>query len=121
VEVRALSNTCLDVRDVSPADGAVIQLWECAGSANQHWTVPATGAGPVRGFAGKCLDADPTGAVRLWECTGAESQRWRYTAEGELRGPGELCLDVDESSLHAGAATTLAACTGTRHQKWRLV
>lgn len=32
------SGKCLDVSDFSTQNGAVLQLWSCAGSANQRWT-----------------------------------------------------------------------------------
>jgi hypothetical protein len=35
--VAAHSGKCLDVRDVSLADGARIQQWTCHGGANQQW------------------------------------------------------------------------------------
>lgn len=33
------ANRCVDIKDVNPADGATLQLWDCAGTANQKWTV----------------------------------------------------------------------------------
>ena len=38
-EVRgAGSNRCLDVNGASQADGAIVQIWDCNGGANQQWT-----------------------------------------------------------------------------------
>jgi len=31
------ANKCVDIVDVNSADGAKLQLWDCAGSANQKW------------------------------------------------------------------------------------
>ncbi|MEV6880092.1 RICIN domain-containing protein [Amycolatopsis sp. NPDC051128] len=38
--IRALGK-CLDVTGQSTADGAQLQLWDCGGTANQKWSVPA--------------------------------------------------------------------------------
>jgi hypothetical protein len=35
VNVRA--NKCVDIKDWNAADGAKLQIWDCAGSANQKW------------------------------------------------------------------------------------
>jgi hypothetical protein len=120
VELRALSTRCLDVRGVDSTNGTPVQLWDCANSANQRWTF--AGAGVVRGFAGKCLDADPAGpAVRLWDCTGRANQQWTFTTAGELRGPGNLCLDLRDADLPNGTPAELRPCTGAPRQKWRTV
>ncbi|MGC4888190.1 ricin-type beta-trefoil lectin domain protein [Micromonospora sp. DT227] len=37
--VNAASGKCLDIRDNNQADGATLQIWSCAGSANQKWTL----------------------------------------------------------------------------------
>ncbi len=31
------ANKCVDVRDWNSANGAKLQLWDCAGTANQKW------------------------------------------------------------------------------------
>ena len=121
VELRAVNGRCLDVRGVDSTNGTLVQLWDCAGAPNQRWTVNP-GVGEVRGFAGKCLDADPTGrAVRLWDCTGGANQTWTLTTAGELRGLGDRCLDVRDPALPNGAPAELGPCTGESRQKWRAV
>ena len=120
VELRALSIRCLDVRDFDTSNGAAVQLWDCAGSPNQQWTFTADGA--LRGFAGKCLDADPAGpAVRIWDCGGAAHQRWTLTGEGELRDPAGRCLDLRDADLPNGTPAEMRPCTGEPRQKWRAV
>jgi hypothetical protein len=105
---------------VDSTNGTPVQLWDCANSANQRWTF--TGNGVVRGFAGKCLDADPVSpAVRLWDCTGQANQQWTFTVAGELRGPGGLCLDLRDADLPNGTPGELRPCTGDPRQKWRAV
>ena len=42
-EVRgAGSNRCLDVNGASQADGAIVQIWDCNGGANQQWTLTSS-------------------------------------------------------------------------------
>jgi hypothetical protein len=33
------SGKCLDATNQSSADGTPLQIWTCAGSANQQWTL----------------------------------------------------------------------------------
>ncbi|GLY97306.1 hypothetical protein Acsp02_45600 [Actinoplanes sp. NBRC 103695] len=35
--VNPQADKCLDIRDWNPADGAAVQIWQCAGTANQKW------------------------------------------------------------------------------------
>ncbi|GAB1692471.1 ricin-type beta-trefoil lectin domain protein [Krasilnikovia sp. M28-CT-15] len=120
VELRAASTRCLEVRDSVTANGTPAQLRDCAGSANQRWTFTSDGA--LRGFADKCLDADPAGStVRIWDCTGAAQQRWTLTGAGELRGLDDRCLDLRDADGPNGTPAELRACTGEPRQKWRVV
>jgi Ricin-type beta-trefoil lectin domain-like len=35
------SGRCLDATGNSLADGTRLQIWDCAGGANQHWALPS--------------------------------------------------------------------------------
>jgi hypothetical protein len=35
--VNLAANRCVDIKDWNGADGARLQLWDCAGTANQKW------------------------------------------------------------------------------------
>jgi LmbE family N-acetylglucosaminyl deacetylase len=117
-EIRAVNTRCLDVRDFGTHNGAIVQLWDCANSINQSWSL--TAADEIRGHGGKCLDADPAGAVRLWDCTGAASQKWALDGSGELR-TADRCLATVDPGQPNGTPATAAKCTGETRQKWRLV
>jgi LmbE family N-acetylglucosaminyl deacetylase len=120
VELRAMSTRCLDVRDFDTTNGTPAQLWDCAGSPNQRWTFTADGA--LRGFADKCLDADPESpAVRIWDCADVAGQKWTLTGAGELRGTSDRCLDLRDADLPNGTPAELHPCTGEPGQKWRVV
>jgi hypothetical protein len=69
---------CLDDRNNSSSDGAVVQVWKCNGSANQSWQVYSDGT--IR-HNGLCLDAVNDGTangtkVQLWFCNVSPNQKW---------------------------------------------
>ncbi|MGI5240618.1 ricin-type beta-trefoil lectin domain protein [Dactylosporangium sp. CA-139066] len=120
-EVRgAGSNRCLDVNGASQADGAVVQIWDCNGGANQQWT--ATAGNQLTVYGNKCLDVPGTSAgsrARIWTCTGGTSQQWRLNADGTIVGVGSgLCLDVNGAGTANGTAVQLWTCNGGSNQQW---
>jgi hypothetical protein len=69
---------CLDDRNDSARNGAIVQVWTCNGEENQQWQVYNDGT--IR-HGGLCLDATGHGTtngtkVQLWACTGAANQKW---------------------------------------------
>jgi beta-glucosidase len=69
---------CLDDRNNSSSNGAVVQVWSCSGLPNQKWQVMSDGT--IR-HNGLCLDASGYGTtngtkVQLWACTGNGNQKW---------------------------------------------
>jgi Ricin-type beta-trefoil lectin domain/Bacterial Ig-like domain (group 3) len=69
---------CLDDRNNSGGNGAVVQVWRCNGLASQRWQVMSDGT--IR-HNGLCLDAVGSGTangtkVQLWACTGHGNQKW---------------------------------------------
>ena len=79
------------------------------------WRVSSK-AGPVRGYAAKCLD-DFRGRttngtkIDLWSCNGQARQRVTFQSNGELRLSGKCVTDK-------GGATVLEPCTGAAAQTW---
>lgn len=81
---------CLDVRDISQANGARIQMWDCLGWGqwNQWWYFwPVEGVPGqyfiTAGHSSKCLDVidvsyDEYAGIQQWNCLGAQqpNQRW---------------------------------------------
>jgi type 1 glutamine amidotransferase len=80
-----------------------------------------TGAGPVVGVAGKCVDvsnsatADGT-KVQLWGCNGTGAQRWARTGQ-TVRALGK-CLDVSGGATANGTKVQLWTCNGSGAQNW---
>lgn len=84
------------------------------------WAVTDPGAtevtGPIRlDLGGKCLDHG-TG-VRIWNCNGTVSQGWVLAQDGTIRALGE-CLT--ESGTAFRSSVTLARCTDSPAQRWRV-
>ncbi|WP_030456081.1 lectin [Herbidospora cretacea] len=116
------SGRCLDVSGASQANGAVTQLWDCNGQANQQWTT--TAAGELRVYGGKCLDvnggstADGT-AVIIWDCNGQNNQKWRLNSDGSVTALGaNKCLDVSNYGTANGSRVHIWACHGGTNQRW---
>lgn len=97
--VNQFSGKCLDVANVSTADGAAVQQWTCNGGANQRYklqTVTALGNSHdyqlVAVHSGKCVDVStistaPGAKIHQWPCDAAsalttkKNQIWRLTGK----------------------------------------
>jgi hypothetical protein len=85
------------------------------------FTLAASGIGPVRGLAAKCLDISNGGTadgtkVQLWTCNATAAQSW--TRNGlTLRALGK-CLDVSGGGTADGTLVQLWTCNGTGAQAW---
>src|SRR6185312_659395 len=113
------SNRCLDVNGASQADGAVVQIWDCNGGANQQWTL--TSSNQLTVYGNKCLDVPGTTngtRARIMTCTGGTNQQWRLNADGTITGVGSgLCLDVNGAGTANGTAVQIWTCTGGSNQQ----
>jgi len=85
------------------------------------FTLAASGIGPVRGLAAKCLDISNGGTadgtrIQLWTCNATAAQSW--TRNGlTLRALGK-CLDVSGGGTADGTLVQLWTCNGTGAQAW---
>ncbi|MFB9235595.1 ricin-type beta-trefoil lectin domain protein [Plantactinospora siamensis] len=114
------SNRCLDVNGASQADGAVVQIWDCNGGANQQWT--ATSSNQLTVYGNKCLDVPGTSngsRARIMSCNGGSNQQWRINSDGTIVGVGSgLCLDVNGAGTANGSAVQIWTCNGGSNQQW---
>jgi endo-1,4-beta-xylanase len=116
------SGRCLDVPNASQSDGALLQVWDCSGAANQQWT--ATSGGQLTVYGTKCLDvpghATAAGTrVEIWACNGGANQQWRVNADGTVVGvESGLCLDVTGAATGNGSAVEIWTCNGATNQRW---
>ncbi|QQQ73964.1 RICIN domain-containing protein [Saccharothrix sp. 6-C] len=119
--VGAQSGRCAEVASGS-AGGAQARLWDCAGGANQRWTLTAGKQLVVNG--NKCLDASGAGtangtAAIIWDCNGQTNQQWNVNANGTITGvQSGLCLDASGNGTANGTLLHLWSCHGGTNQQW---
>lgn len=132
--VNVPSGRCLDVigGPTATADGALTELWDCTGAANQAWalTPPEPPKPLVAKHSGKCLDvtggptATHNGAVlEQWQCTGAANQQW--TLRGLGAGQVQLvakhsgkCIEPINGGTVNGTNLQQMDCSVTPTQSW---
>ncbi|THV29563.1 ricin-type beta-trefoil lectin domain protein [Glycomyces paridis] len=116
------ADRCLDVSAQSTANGAITQLWDCHGGANQQWT--RTSSKQLTVYGGKCLDAEgaataPGTRAIIWDCHGGANQQWNVNADGTVTGVASgLCLATVNGGTGNGTGVVLAACNGSASQRW---
>ena len=97
-------------------NGTQVQIWDCNGQANQQWT--STGAGELRVYGGKCLDASAQGTaagtkVQIWDCNGGPTSSGTSTPTAPSPRVGaNKCLDVPNHSTANGVKLQVWTCTG---------
>ncbi|MEU6481554.1 ricin-type beta-trefoil lectin domain protein [Streptomyces sp. NPDC047017] len=120
------SNRCVDVpgaQNGQGKDGTKLQLWDCAGSANQRWDF--RGDGTVRSV-GMCMDVawgsrDDGAAIQLARCSGNPAQQFVLSTQGDLVNPqANKCVDAVDNGTGNATRLQLWTCAGTPNQKWRV-
>ena len=120
------SNRCIDVTDAQNGvgkDGTQLQLWDCAGSANQKWDF--RGDGTVRSV-GMCMDVawgskDDGAHIQLARCSGNPAQQFVLSQQGDLVNPqADKCVDAKDNGTGNGTKLQLWSCAGTPNQKWHV-
>lgn len=106
-----------DQRGVSRPQGPACDI----GAYELIIKVPPPPGGPIRGYAGKCVDDFHGGTgngtrIDVWGCNGTAAQRWVFASNGQLRISGK-CLD-DTRFGGNGTRLQLYTCTGASNQKW---
>jgi glucose/arabinose dehydrogenase len=121
--VSAASGRCLDIRHNERTPGAVVQIYDCNGGANQRFSF--TPAGEMRAYDGTlCIEASgnpatPGSPALLASCSGQPNQQWKLNADGTLKGQQSgLCLDVKDASTANRQPTQLWTCHGGANQRW---
>jgi hypothetical protein len=87
-----------------------------------NFTLAKSGAGAIRGLAGKCLDVNNAGTadgtkVQLYTCNATAAQQWTVTPGTTIKALGK-CLDVAGGALVDGTKVQLWTCNGTGAQTW---
>jgi len=118
-------SSCVDDWQSGTADGNVIDIHSCNGTAAQNITVTADGALQV---LGKCLTTQGDGIAAgtltvLWTCNGNSSEHWIARSDGSLinvRSGMQTCLDDPGGNTANGTQLQLAACASSSDQQWAL-
>jgi hypothetical protein len=117
------SGLCLTDPAGNAANGTVLDIERCTGSASQKFFV--SGGSPINAPAGKCADvagSDPYGgfgfAVQMWDCIPtAVDQHWVHTPANTLETLTR-CLDVAGNSTAPGSKVMFWNCNGVGGQQW---
>ena len=119
------SDRCVDITGAQNGkgkDGTPLQLWDCAGSANQKWVFKSDGT--VRAL-GLCMDVawgskDDGAVIQVANCSGNPAQQWVLSEYGDLVNPqANKCIDAKDNGTGNGTKLQLWTCSGTPNQKWR--
>jgi hypothetical protein len=113
---------CLDDRNNSSSNGAVVQVWRCNGLPSQRWQVMSDGT--IR-HNGLCLDAAGYGTangtkVQLWACSGKGNQKWDTKGYRiHYDNPAATGKVLDDTGYGGnGTRQEIWANTGTVNQLW---
>ncbi|WP_244181881.1 RICIN domain-containing protein [Streptomyces curacoi] len=128
IEVDGKKGMCLDAAGGGTANGTVVQIYTCNGSAGQKWTVEGDDKGlHLRNVKSlKCVDvsgnnsADGT-KIQLWTCNSSPAQTWEYNvrASTPLKNVGTgKCLDL--KTYDNSQDSRLWTCSGGTPQKFTI-
>jgi hypothetical protein len=119
-------NKCLDIDNPTSSnpEARQTQVWDCLGSQNQTWQIEhdwqrlttTWDRGALDVQWGSTNDGTPTWN---WERNTSPAQQWTFNAV-EVRGMGDLCLDVPGGNFAAGQTLQLWDCVGNDNQKWNV-
>jgi hypothetical protein len=109
----AASGNCLD----QSLSTSKLQSWECHGQSNQVWKVASSGTISSTSFA--TVPATTGGQLFGAAQTLAANQSFHATNGYELRGIGDMCLDVPSGHYANGVGVQIFPCTSGTNQRWR--
>jgi len=123
------SGRCLDVPNGTSTPGTQMQIWDCVGNVQQHWTLnvisgtpgltgtlrPAYGSGCLDISTGKQFSGQK---VQIYTCNGTTAQVWTLKQDGTIRSTSGFCLDVIGGKTPNGTKMDIYNCNGTGAQRW---
>ncbi|WP_127508870.1 ThuA domain-containing protein [Actinoplanes solisilvae] len=120
--ITSAGGKCVDVNGASSADGTKIQLWRCAGSSNQQWTVNGNTLRSLNKCMGVAGGSTANGGlVQLSTCNGSGGQNWTPGTNGSLVNPQSgKCLDANGAGTADGTQLIIWTCHGAANQRWTL-
>jgi hypothetical protein len=126
-EIVGLGNRCLDIPSAATAIGTKMQVFTCNGTSNQVWkfaadnTLRATVGGQERCVEVPNSIISPTSGTRLATdiCNARDNQLFSLKSM-EIRGLGNLCVDVPSANFVAGQYVQLFECHNSANQQWSI-
>ncbi|WP_159064003.1 ricin-type beta-trefoil lectin domain protein [Streptomyces canus] len=125
IGVTGKSGLCLDAAGGGTANGTIVQIYTCNGSAGQQWRVEGDDKGlHLRNVKSlKCLDVAGNNSangtkIQLLTCSSSPAQTWEYNvrAATPLKNVGTgKCLDLP--TYDSGQDSRLWTCSGGTPQK----
>ncbi|MFD6530983.1 ricin-type beta-trefoil lectin domain protein [Streptomyces sp. NPDC060184] len=115
------SQRCLDVVGGKAVPGARLMIWDCSGSASQHWAFPSDGTMRVLGMCVQLAGGSTAdGAVlRLAGCDGGPAQQFELNQRHDVVSKlADKCADVQDEGTANGTLIQLWTCNGHDNQKW---
>ncbi|KGM14083.1 beta-1,3-glucanase family protein [Cellulomonas bogoriensis] len=117
----AAAGKCLDVRGGDDASGTPVQLYDCNGTAAQHWTFGTDG---TLSALGKCLDVTERRTangsnVQIWDCNpGQPNQTWVRSGDSYLNPASGRCLDNPDGRATNRQHLQIWDCLDNDAQRW---
>lgn len=114
------SGRCIDVVGGKAVQGAALMIWDCNGSAAQHWTF----TGGTMRTLGMCVQlaggsTDDGTDLQLASCNGSADQQFDLNVRSDLVNPlADKCTDVRDNQTANGSRLQLWSCSGGENQKW---
>ena len=124
------TTACLDIKDASTRNGALLQVWSCNGSIQQKLTYrprPDTTVATVMTL-GRCMEAANSATANgttVWsrECNTKPGQDWVHRSDGSLFNPNSnRCLAIANaaSGIVNGAGLQIRDCDASPAQRWTI-
>ena len=124
-------NSCLDLPNGRATQGALLQIWDCNGFANQQWILDPNKRRVIYGGEVNnqlyCLDGGTlAGGNRLmiWPCNGLKQQNWGYDPVQrtvylpQTEADASLCMDLYNGDWRNGHAIQIWQCNMCWNQQW---
>jgi 3D (Asp-Asp-Asp) domain-containing protein len=107
---------CLTDPGNSTTNSIQLQVAACKNTANQHWGLPVSLVGAVKGYDSKCVDdyfgrTTAGNKVDLYSCTGGSPQRITLAAGSQLHVQGQ-CVTAGSIDVY------IYPCTSTASKVW---
>ena len=116
----ANAGRCLDVPNLSQANGTQVALWDCNGGTNQQWT--PTAAKQLQVYGTKCLTAaggSPGAKAVIGDCAADPAQQWTAGTDGTITNvQSGLCLDASGAGTANGTQVIVWTCNHGTNQQW---